>query len=87
MRKPYWRKRIELDIREAGISEEKLNAVKAKYKEAGLDLNRIPRRGWRVFGVQKPEHTHTEATIFLKWDSLLSLVLLADDLIKQYEGK
>jgi hypothetical protein len=40
-----------------------------------------------VFGVQKPEHTHTEATIFLKWDSLLSLVLLADDLIKQYEGK
>lgn len=86
MRKPYWRKRLELDMQQAGLTEPELMAVVEKYEKAGLSLRRVPRKGWRVFGIPKGPQKINEATIFLRWDSLKALVSKADQLITEWKG-
>jgi hypothetical protein len=49
--KPAWQKKLESDLRDGGVTVAELEAAKAEYAQHNINLNRVPRRGWRIFGM------------------------------------
>ncbi len=83
MRKPSWMVRREAELKEAGLSASQLEAAQVKYREAGIDLNRVQRRGWRLYGIGRGNGP----TYVVLWASLETLVTDCDKLIVEFQNK
>jgi hypothetical protein len=72
MKKPAWRRRFEVELAEAGITEEEFQRVRGLYEVAGLSLARVPSHGWRIFGVPRNPAAPTTCCLWAPLDVLVA---------------
>ena len=75
LKKPQWLK----DLEDSGLTEAELSEARKAYTEVGLDLARVPHRGWRVFGLHK-----TKPVTFVLWSGLDLLVGNRQEIIERF---